>query len=165
MKMRSYNYFLRSSQALLKEDKQDELVSALFAASREWSVELHFNKGLAGAPPEAIAAAKNTAMNPAVIDSFALAIIAGGAQKLPGVPGHEPDLKEARKDARYIAKSMQALRRVVPSAGAYVSKSSFFELNWQIAFWGENYARLKAVKTKYDPDAWFSVHQGVGTEA
>ncbi len=39
-------------------------------------MELHFNKGLAGAPAEAIAAARNTATNPAMLDAFALAIIA-----------------------------------------------------------------------------------------
>ena len=43
------------------------LADALFAASRHWGVSLHVNKGLAGAPAEAIvAAARDTAMNPAV---------------------------------------------------------------------------------------------------
>ena len=37
-----------------------------------------FKKGLAGAPPEEIAAARDTATNPAVLTAFALAIIAGG---------------------------------------------------------------------------------------
>ncbi len=35
---------------------------------------LHFNKELRGAAPEAIAATRDTAMNPAVVDAFALAI-------------------------------------------------------------------------------------------
>ena len=34
-------------------------------------------------------------MNPAVLDAFALAIIAGGEPAvLPGLPGHEPDLAQ-----------------------------------------------------------------------
>src|SRR5471032_1514074 len=61
-------------QSLL-DDKRESLVDALFAASRKWSLQLHFNKGLAGAPPEAIAAARDTATNPAVLDAFALVII------------------------------------------------------------------------------------------
>jgi hypothetical protein len=44
--------------------------------SRERTIELHFQKGLAGAPPEVIAAAKETPINPAVTESFASAIIA-----------------------------------------------------------------------------------------
>jgi hypothetical protein len=39
-------------------------------------VSFHFNKGLAGAPETAIAAARNTPTNPDVLKAFALAIIA-----------------------------------------------------------------------------------------
>src|SRR5271165_2769120 len=49
--------------ALLENGEQQHLADALFASSRYSDVELHFNKGLAGAPPEAIAGAKDTAMN------------------------------------------------------------------------------------------------------
>jgi hypothetical protein len=42
--------------------------------------------------PEAIDAARDTAMNPAVAEAFALAICgADGAPAYPGVPRHEPD--------------------------------------------------------------------------
>ena len=54
-------------------------------------------RGLAGAPAEAIAAAKDTAMNPAVVDAFALVISGAlGQPAYPGVPGHEPDTAVAR---------------------------------------------------------------------
>jgi hypothetical protein len=56
--------------SLLNADSQERLVNALFASSRHWDVELHFNKGLAGAPTDAIAAARDTAMNPCVLDAF-----------------------------------------------------------------------------------------------
>jgi FAD/FMN-containing dehydrogenase len=46
-----------------------------------------------------------------------------------------------------------------------VSESNFFEPDWQKALWGENYARLLAVKEKYDPAGLFFVHHGVGSEA
>ncbi len=151
--------------SLLAEDSLKRLVNALFASSRHWGVELHFNKGLAGSPPEAVAAARNTATNPAVLDAFALAIIASGeGHAYPGFRGHEPDLAEARKEADAVASAMDELRKVAPNGGAYVSESNFFEPSWQQSFWGTNYPRLQAVKAKYDPDGLFFVHHGVGSE-
>src|SRR5207253_9683414 len=41
--------------SLLQVDGQQRLADALFASSRHWSVYLQFNKGLAGATPEAVA--------------------------------------------------------------------------------------------------------------
>jgi hypothetical protein len=128
-------------------------------------VSLHCNKGLAGAPAEEVAAARNTAMNPAVLDAFALAIIAtGGPPAFPGIPGHEPDVAAARRHAREVDKSMKELLKAVTQPGAYVSESDFFESSWQQSFWGSNYPRLAAVKKKYDPDGLFFVHHGVGSE-
>ena len=57
---------------LLEAPSIDALATALFAGTRHWGFALHFNKGLAGAPPEEVAAARDTAMNPAVLDAFAL---------------------------------------------------------------------------------------------
>ena len=42
--------------SLLENDSQQRLADALFASSRYSGFELHFNKGLAGAPPDAITA-------------------------------------------------------------------------------------------------------------
>ena len=151
--------------SLLEGKSQDRLADALVAASRQWDVELHFNKGLAGAPADAIATARDTAMNPAVLDAFALAIIAGGTHSAyPGVRGHEPDLAVARQRALAIDQSMSELRRVAPTRAAYVSESDFFEKGWQQSFWGANYPRLQAIKKKYDPEGLFFVHHGVGSE-
>jgi FAD/FMN-containing dehydrogenase len=151
--------------SLLKNDQQKVLADALFAATRHWKVALHFNKGLAGAPAEAVNAARDTATNPAVLTAFALAIIAGAAPPAyPGIPGHEPNLDAARKNAVNIDKAMDELRKIVPNPGSYLSESNFFDQNWQQAFWGENYPRLRAVKEKYDPAGLFFVHHGVGSE-
>jgi hypothetical protein len=149
----------------LKRDQQPRLADALFATSRQWRVSLHFNKGLAGAPAEEIAAARDTAANPAVLDAFALAIIAaGGPPAFPDIPGREPDVAAARQHAGEISKAMDELRKVVAEAGSYVSESDFFEHSWQQAFWGSNYPRLASVKRKYDRDGLFFVHHGVGSE-
>ena len=151
--------------SLLEKEQQKHLADALFASSRHWDVALHFNKGLAGAPIEAVTAAADTATNPAVLTAFALAIIAGGGPPAyPGIPGHEPDLRGARKDAGDIDKAMDELRKVVPDAGSYLSESNFFDRAWQRSFWGQNYPRLRTVKAKYDPAGLFFVHHGVGSE-
>lgn len=152
-------------QSLLADDRRASLTDALFDSTRRWRMTLHFNKGLAGAPAEAIAAARDTATNPVVTEAFALAISAAeGPPAFAGVAGHEPDLARARRDAQAVAGAMDALRKVVPNPGAYVSESNYFEADWQKAFWGANYARLRAVKDKYDPDGLFFVHHGVGSE-
>ena len=45
-----------------------------------------------------------------------------------------------------------------------VWETDYFEANWQDSFWGDNYARLKRIKQKYDPDGLFFLHHGVGSE-
>ena len=150
---------------LLADARRSALCDALFAASRRWRVALHFNKGLAGASAEVIAAARATAMNPAVLDAFALAICGAGEQPAyPGVTGHEPHAALARSDAHAITLAMDELRKLLPAPSSYVAESNYFEPNWQESFWGENYERLLAVKSKYDPAGLFFVHHGVGSE-
>jgi FAD/FMN-containing dehydrogenase len=152
--------------ALLQVGRREELVDALIAAGRIWTVELHFQKGLAGATAETLADVADTAMNPAVLDAFVLAIIAGeGPPAYPGLKGREPDLALARRHAAQIAKAMGELKKVAPGGGSYVAESSFFEGDWQKSYWGVNYARLTAIKRKYDPDCLFFCRHGVGTEA
>jgi FAD/FMN-containing dehydrogenase len=153
-------------ESLLQSDKRESLADALLAASRQYGVSLHFNKGLAGAPPEAIDAARDTATNPSVCTAFALAIVAKAqGPAYPGIPGHEPDLARGRDDAETVRRAMNELRAVAANSGAYVSESDFFENGFQQAYWGDNHARLARIKQKYDPDGLFYVHNGVGSEA
>lgn len=153
--------------SLLQKGQQDTLVDALIACSRHWSVSLHFNKGLAGAPEIEREEAKATAMNPTVLDAFALAIVAGESEEShvwPGIPSHEVNLAEARKRATTIGTAMDELVKIVSKPGSYISESDYFETNWQQSFWGSNYSRLAAVKEKYDPQGLFYIHHGVGSE-
>jgi len=150
---------------LLAKDQNIKLVDALFAATRHWRATFHFNKGLAGASPEEIAAARDTPMNPAVLNAFALVIIGGGGPPAyPGIPGHEPDVIAARQNAQKIGQAMIELRKIIRKPGSYVSETNYFEESWQESFWGPNYARLKTIKEKYDPCGLFFVHHGVGSE-
>lgn len=153
------------SASLLQDERQKELVSALFAASRHRPVVLQFNKGLAGAPPEALTAARQTATNPAAVDAFALAIV--GSWQAPTHPSLTPPPKDwaaGRRDAHDIELAAAQLHRIVPGAGSYISESNYFNLNWQNAYWGGNYAKLRAIKTRYDPDGLFFGHHNVGSE-
>ncbi len=152
-------------QSLLEDHQRERLADALFSATKHWSVSLHVNKGLAGATAEAIATARDTAMNPAVVDAFALAISgAGGPPAYPDVPGHEPDAAAARREAEAVTAAMDEIRKLTPRVGSYVWETDYFQPHWQQAFWGENYDRLLAVKGKYDPDGLFFLHHGVGSE-
>jgi len=152
-------------ESLLASGVQERFAEALFQSSRHAGVSLHFNKGLAGAPPEAIVAARDCSMNPAVTTAFALAITSGGqGPAYPGIPGHEPSVEAGRKAAERVDRCTSQLRALVPSPGAYVSESNYFEKDWQRVYWGENYKRLTAIKNKYDPNGLFYVHHGVGSE-
>ena len=151
---------------LLARDARPRLADAFFAATRHFDVGLHFNKGLSGAPAAEIAAARDTATHPGMLDAFALAIIAtAGSSAYPGVAAQAPDLAEARRHRAAIGRAMAELAKVAPDAGSYVSESDFFLRDWQTAFWGTNHPRLAAVKKHYDPDGLFFVRHGVGSEA
>ena len=151
--------------SLLQEEQQHRLADALFAASRHKKIGVHFNKGIAGAPAEALAATRNTATNPGVTDAFALVIVAGGEPPAyPGLARPAVDKAGARENARQIDRAAAELRKIAPNAGSYVSESNFFNVSWQKAYWGANYRKLRAIKKKYDPDGLFFVHHGVGSE-
>ena len=79
---------------------------------------------------------RDTAMNPAVLDAFALVIIAGGP---PGLPRHCRPRARPRRRRREAARHRPRDGRVaqaVPDAGSYVSESNFFEPDWQTLLLG-----------------------------
>jgi FAD/FMN-containing dehydrogenase len=152
--------------ALLHPGSRPRLAAALFAASRYKEVEMHCNKGLAFAPTAATQAALETAMNPAVTEAFALAIIADGeGPRYPLMRQAPLDRYAAQRDAHLIDAAAAALRELAPQAGSYVSESNYFNAHWQQAYFGSHYPRLAALKKKYDPEGLFFVYHGVGSEA
>ncbi|MVZ98095.1 FAD-binding oxidoreductase [Sphingorhabdus sp. IMCC26285] len=146
----------------LQPARFDTLVNALIDASREWSVGLHTNKGLAGGSAEALSATRETATNPEVLDAFALLICAADAPPAyPGIAGYEPDVAEGRREAAFVRRAMAPIVALDPAAGCYISEADYFETNWQRAYWGANYPRLAAVKRRYDPRSFFAGHHTV----
>jgi FAD/FMN-containing dehydrogenase len=138
--------------ALLAPARRAALVDALVRASAIWGFALHTNKGLGGGSPEAIAATRETAMNPEVLDAFALLICASNDEPAyPGIPGHEPDVADGRRYAARVTAAMREIYTVAPNAGAYMSESDYFQRDWKRAYWGEHYPALARAKRKYDP--------------
>ena len=148
--------------ALLDPPKRAALADALFAASRRWYIGLHFNKGLAGAPAEAIAAARDTPANADVASAFALAIVAADRPNPPA--DGSPEMAQSRERAKRVGEATAALRTIAPGSGCYLNECDYFLDDWQRAQWGDNYPRLAAIKQKYDPHGLFTVHHGVGSE-
>jgi FAD/FMN-containing dehydrogenase len=153
------------SKSLLEPDRRGALVDAIVHAAATWGVSLHCNKGLAGAPANALARTADTAMNPAVLDAFALAITGSSEPPAyPGVAGHQPDLAGGRRKAELVRAAAAPLMALPARPAAYISETDYFEAQWQTAFWGEHYERLARIKARYDPDGLFFVHHSVGSE-
>jgi hypothetical protein len=139
------------------------LARAWSTAAREQQVSLHFNKGLAGAAPETIAASRDTAMNPEVLGAFALAII-GAAEPAAYVGWNEPDTRKGELETAAVNRAERALRAAAPAAGSYMSECDYFLKDWKRASWGCHSRRLEAIKDRYDPGELFFVHHGVGSD-
>lgn len=147
---------------LLQDGNVATLATAIVEASREQGFALHFNKGLFGASRETLDRARDTAMNPEVLDAFALAIIAtGGPSVFEGLPGAHRDDAKAQRGEDATRRAYARLTRVAPGAGAYFSESDYFQKDYRKAYWGANASRLAAAKRRYDPDGVFVVRNGV----
>jgi FAD/FMN-containing dehydrogenase len=164
--------FIRSYQSrwlpvsMLSDAAAPALADTLIAASKQWGITLQFNKGLSGAPPEATARERQTSVNPVALDAACLIIVASNENGVyPGLPGHEPNMAQAKAMAERIGRAMKIIRDATPGSGAYANEADYFEPDWQRSFWGENYARLLAIKKRVDPDNLFRVHHGIGSES
>ena len=159
-----YNYKSRWLPAHLFAEPE-KLADTLFAASRHWQFSLYVNKGLAGAPRGALERDRKTSINPAVFEASAWILMAASeAHAFPGVPGQGPDHEKGKAIAKKIDAGMKILRQATPGAGTYSNEADYHEPDWQRAFWGTNYPRLKRIKQKYDPGNMFRTHHSVGSE-
>ena len=58
-------------------------------------------------------------------------------------------------------RDLYATSRPLIGRGAYVNYADADLTDWEDAYWGTNYARLRQVKAKYDPDRLFDFPQAV----
>ena len=74
-------------------------------------------------------------------------------------------LEEMRARQDRITREIQPLvDAAVPGAGAYMNEADFQQVNFQEAFFGENYAELLRIKEKYDPEGLLYAVGAVGGE-
>ncbi|MCH2136601.1 MAG: FAD-binding oxidoreductase [Phycisphaerales bacterium] len=159
-----WEYFGRYMPADLLGDEVT-FANLMFAATRHSTVYVHLNKGLYGASEEARRRTAETSINPKVLAAAGLFIIAGGQESaFPGVEGHAPDMNEAKAQRDRMKHAYDIIRSATPGAGSYVNESSYFDEDWQAQYWGDNYARLLAIKKKFDPTNMFTGHHLVGSE-
>ncbi len=121
--------------ALLQSAEQAHLAGALFAASRRWEVELHFNKGLAGrarrrrslprATPPPILRYWMRSRSPS--SPMAGAARAGATVRRGGCP---PACPRGRRSGRGAAQNR------APSRLLRFRKQLLQRRSWQQAFWG-----------------------------
>jgi hypothetical protein len=84
----------------------------------------------------------------------------GAGWGVRGGPPADPDLTAACLD--WVGRLSEALRPYV--GGAYVNVPHADLQDWEMAYWGTNVGRLRAVKASYDPCRVFDAEQGITTE-
>jgi len=60
--------------------------------------------------------------------------------------------------------SVDSLRKLAPDSGAYANEAYARTENWKTVFWGSNYEKLSAIKTKYDPEMLFWASPGINAD-
>ena len=65
---------------------------------------------------------------------------------------------------RMVDDLLPRLEALTPGGGCYLNEGTFRQRDWQAAFYGSNYKRLKAIKRKYDPHDLFYGTTAVGSE-
>lgn len=80
------------------------------------------------------------------------------------VPATGATIETQKASYRRFREYFQGIVDVSPDAGSYMNEADVGEPEWQKAFYGENYGRLRAIKERYDPWGLFWVVTGVGSE-
>jgi hypothetical protein len=160
-----YTYVSHWLPERLLLDDFDTLVETMVKAAKKGPYQFHFNKGLGGADPTALEREVDTSINPCYKNSFALLLAASWeALKFPGIEGYEPDVEKGEDLKEKVLEAYQYFRNIAPEGGSLFTESDYFEKDWKRMCWGDHYDRLLEVKKKYDPDNFFKVHHGVGSD-
>jgi hypothetical protein len=90
------------------------------------AVELHVNKGLAGAPPGVNEQARQCVTNPKVADAFAVMNVAtGGPPPFADLPITPPNMAQAHRNAAGVAKAPAVLKARHHKAALYFGNRFF----------------------------------------
>ncbi|KAL1914343.1 uncharacterized protein VTP21DRAFT_8982 [Calcarisporiella thermophila] len=73
-------------------------------------------------------------------------------------------VEQQKAAAEDVTRSAQLLRDITPDSGCYLNEADVNEPNWQQAFFGDNYPRLKTIKNNVDPSGLFVCRNCVGSE-
>lgn len=110
------------------------------------------------APAQYNHTAGSTSMHPAWRDSYWLTGFATAY-------AWNATVAERRARARQIQQLSADLQRLAPDGATYTNEANPWEKNWQREFWGTaNYARLVAIKARYDPHGLLRCWRCVGFE-
>ncbi|KAL4964274.1 FAD-dependent oxidoreductase [Aspergillus stella-maris] len=71
-------------------------------------------------------------------------------------------MKEAQR--KMTEEYVPLLQRLAPRSGAYLNEGDFQQPDFQTAFYGRNYERLRSTKSVYDPHDLFYALTGVGSD-
>ncbi|MCJ1397308.1 hypothetical protein MMC11_000500 [Xylographa trunciseda] len=71
---------------------------------------------------------------------------------------------EKRAVVALAAKLTALAKQLAPDSGSYGNEADPWMADWQEDFWGANYARLLAIKHKYDPEGLLTCWKCVGFE-
>ena len=160
-----YTYLSHWLPENLLLDNFDHLVDTMVEAAKKGPFQFHFNKALGGADAEVIQNDQETALNPSYRTSFTLMLAAAHESvKFPDIEGYQPDIEKGEKEKKQVLEAAETLKALAPEAGSLFTESDYFEEDWKKSCWGEHYDRLLEIKKKYDPDNFFKVHHGVGSD-
>ncbi|KAG8163139.1 hypothetical protein KVR01_007617 [Diaporthe batatas] len=64
----------------------------------------------------------------------------------------------------WLNEKQDQLRALTPGGGTYMNEATFDNANWKEDYFGSNYARLQAIKNKYDPQGLLWAEAAVGSD-
>ncbi|ODA76962.1 hypothetical protein RJ55_07479 [Drechmeria coniospora] len=85
-------------------------------------------------------------------------------QSLTGVTYPSFNQTAERTTIEALDVTLDPLKALTPTMGAYINEGWLFEKDWQKTFWGSNYARLHRIKKQVDPTNVFVCFPCVGSE-
>ncbi|KAH8880480.1 FAD-binding domain-containing protein [Thozetella sp. PMI_491] len=100
----------------------------------------------------------DVAMNPAWRDAVVHLIVTEGFPDWFSFEMAKPTID------RMTYGRVQQLRILAPDSGAYFNEGDPYDLNWQYDFFGNNFARLQAIKKMYDPNSVLWCLACIGSE-